>query len=198
MKAKTSRPDTKLILIGGATCSGKTRLALKLLEALGGEQHCNLLHMDGWYKPDLPNFDVPSAVYREDFERDVLNLFQGLPIEAKDLGDHTNQRPISSETLLAKPFLVVEGVFVLGFESVASVASLMLFMEVSPENICLRRIRRNAIEYGEDLPEVLSRLEHQVLPGTKEFVLPTRSRADLVLEESEGLDEHLMKVLELI
>ena len=191
-------PETKLILIGGPTCSGKTQLARKMVEALGGVERCNSLHMDGWYKPDLPNFDVPSAVYIEEFERDVLTLLQGSPIGARDLGQHTNQRPISNEMLHTKPFLVVEGVYVLAFDSVVAAASLKLFMEISPASMCLRRIRRDAIEYGENLSDVLFRIEHQVLPGTKEFVLPTRARADLVLEESEQADEHLMKALELL
>lgn len=189
------RPETKLILIGGASCSGKTRLALNLVKALGGDQDCNLLHMDGWYKPDLPNFDVPSAVFQEEFETDILNLHGGLAVEARYLGDHTNQVPVSRTLLEQKKFLVAEGVFVLGFERISSVAALKIYLEASAENICLRRIRRDVFEYGEDLSSVLSTLENQVLPGTRKYVAPTKRSADVVLPESESVDQHLKKVL---
>lgn len=119
-----SKP-TYTIGIAGGTGAGKSTLARKLFEALGGAKNVTYLVHDSYYRDqsDKPleeraqtNFDHPDALETELLVQHIRDLKAGKIVEvpAYDYATHT-RHPASRTVELAgpRPILLVEGILIL-------------------------------------------------------------------------------------
>ena len=172
------------IAVAGMSGSGKSTLAEAVAHRLGA----SLLRTDDYYRPldhlthderCRVNFDHPDAVDGALLAAHLRLLLSGEAVEvaAYDFTRHTRSQ--SFRRVEATPVVVVEGIFALAFDPVASLCDVRAFVD-TPDSVCLgRRIGRDVIERGRTPGEVVSRFEGHVAPMFRRHVLPSRSRANV-------------------
>ena len=179
---------SRLILIAGGSCSGKTTLAEKLAEWLG--DRAIVCHQDDYYK-DLGhlsesqmaeyNFDLPDAIDEERMLADIRAMLSHRAGETPLHNCRTHRRDMLTETKPAAEFVVFEGMFALHYPELVEKALARIFVHCD-ENIRInRRIRRDTSERGLTRPDAMSRYLNMAAPVHEELVEPTTMCADLVV-----------------
>jgi uridine kinase len=182
-----------LVAIAGPSCSGKTELARWLSRATGAP----VLNLDHYYidLAHLPlevraatNFDEPASVDHDAILADATHLRQGLAIHAPQYDFSTHTRAPGDEVVGPAPLVILEGLFALYWPELRELVSLKLFVE-APVEVCLqRRLARDTVERGRTPESVLAQFHATVLPGARDFILPCRNHADLVLSGTDPLE----------
>src|SRR6185369_16307991 len=152
--------------ITGGSGSGKTFFLQGLSAHFKPNEIC-LISQDNYYKPrdqqpldenGVKNFDLPVAIDRESFLQDKLKAGQDVIKR-----EYTFNNPSASSKHLefkTAPILVVEGLFVQYFEEIAKELDLKIFIEAKDHVKLGRRIKRDQVERGYDIDDVLYRYQH--------------------------------------
>lgn len=183
-----SRPF--LIAIAGPSCSGKTTVARHVAEELPS----TIFSLDAYYH-DLGeltyeeksrfNFDHPDSLDVPMIAKHLRLLSEGKEAERPVYDFHSHSRTKKTEIIKPAPYVIVEGLFPLYWESVRDLCELKVFMDV-PHRICLpRRQARDIAERGRTVESVNEQYSTTVQPMADEFVIPTRRYADIVLDGEE-------------
>ncbi len=185
--------------ITGGSGSGKTYFLQGLSSAFKATEIC-LISQDNYYKPreqqpidenGVKNFDLPISIDREAFQGDLLKLKAGQDVIKKE---YTFNNPLAETHLLefkAAPILVVEGLFVQYFEEIESELDLKVFIEAKDHVKLGRRIKRDQMERGYDIDDVLYRYQHHVMPVFEKLIEPLKHNADLVIPNNSNFDRAL-------
>jgi uridine kinase len=185
-----------LIGITGGSASGKTHFLNKLSSYFKDGDVC-LISQDHYYKPihqqkrdenGVENFDLPESIDREAFLSDILKLKAG---ETLRIREYTFNKPRAEgkEIVFAPaPILIVEGLFVQYFQEINALLDLRIFMEAKTHLTVARRIRRDAMERGYDMNDVLYRFEHHVMPIYESLIEPLKYRADFIIPNNGKID----------
>ena len=189
--------------ITGGSGSGKTYFLQGLSSHFKPEEIC-LISQDHYYKPrdqqqtdenGVINFDLPGAFDRQAFHTDLLQLKAGKEVIKKEyIFDNTGTVKKAPAKLLAfkpAPILVVEGLFVQYFEEIEKEIDLKIFIEAKDYIKIGRRIKRDQIERGSDVDDVLYRYEHHVMPVFEALIEPIKHKADLVIPNNSNFDRAL-------
>ncbi|MBS1507354.1 MAG: uridine kinase [Bacteroidetes bacterium] len=175
--------------ITGGSGSGKT-FFLQGLSAFFKPSEICLISQDNYYKPrdqqpidenGIKNFDLPVSIDRESFLDDLLKLKAGQDVIKKE---YTFNNPSAEPKQLefkAAPILVVEGLFVQYFEEIAKELDLKIFIEAKDHVKLGRRIKRDQVERGYDIDDVLYRYQYHVMPIYESSIEPLKHYADLVI-----------------
>lgn len=188
-----------IVAITGPSASGKTWLAERLRRAL--QLHSDapvfILPQDAYYRdnPDLDfdaraaiNYDHPEAFDLDEMRKQLLALKSGQAqnVPAYDYAIH--RRKPTQQSLTPPAFLLVEGILLLHDERLSSLWDLSLFLD-TPLATCLeRRLRRDVDERGRSSESVLRQFKENVEPMYRQFILPFRDQADIVLPADPDLD----------
>lgn len=178
-----------IICIAGASGSGKTTFAKKLLAALP-KNHTTLISQDSYYK-DLShltteekskqNFDHPESLDFKLLKDQLINLLKGKEVLQPSYDFNTHSRLESRTTLYPTKIIIVEGTLVLSEKSLLDLYDLKLYINL-PQDICLeRRINRDISERGRTKESVLKQYELTVKPMFEEFILPSKNNADYII-----------------
>ncbi|QVL47488.1 MAG: uridine kinase [Thiocapsa sp.] len=190
------RTEPCLIGIAGGSGSGKTTFARLLHEKLGDE-HCAILYQDAYYRDQSlafarddgqVNFDHPDAVDFDLLTRHLARVKAGqaIPVPVYDYVTHC--RLDRTETLQARPWIIVEGILVLSDPVLREHLDVTVFIE-TPEAVRLARRRvRDARERGRDAASVERQFHAQVKPMHDAYVEPSRCYADRVYSGEGALD----------
>jgi uridine kinase len=188
-----------LVGITGGSASGKTLFIRRLLDAFPSEQIC-LLSQDNYYRErhlqpkdskGVSNFDMPESIDLDAFARDVARLHAGETIQLKE---YTYNNPNAVPKVLEfkpAPVLVVEGIFVFYREDLRNQFDLKVFIDAEEHIKLSRRIRRDGVERGYDMDDVLYRYEHHVAPTYDRYIRPFKSEADLIIPNNQHFDKAL-------
>jgi len=188
--------------ITGGSGSGKTSFLQGLSAAFKPHEIC-LLSQDHYYKPlhqqvvdenGIENFDLPDSLDRENFLNDVLKLRAGQDVLKKE---YTFNNPTAAPKMLefkAAPILIVEGLFVQYFEEIEKELDLKIFIEAKDHVKLGRRIKRDQLERGYDLNDVLYRYQYHVMPVYETLIEPLKSKADLVIPNNSHFSRALSVV----
>jgi len=192
--------------ITGGSGSGKT-FFLRGLAAQFSEDEICLLSQDNYYKPlhqqtrddnGIENFDLPESIDRKAFHDDVTQLKSGVNVERKE---YTFNNPKASPNVLAfkaAPLLIVEGLFVQYFEEIEKELDLKIFIEAKPHVKIARRIKRDQVERGYDINDVLYRYEFHVMPVYETLIEPLKHSSDLVIPNNSHSSRALSVVIEFL
>lgn len=181
------RPFT--IGITGGSGSGKTYFLQELSSHFSAQELC-LLSQDNYYKPidqqprdenGVENFDLPIAIDRTSFHDDIIKLKAGQSVTKKEYTFNNANAEAKWLTFQPAPILVVEGLFVQYFEEIEKELDLSIFIEAKDHVKLGRRIRRDQIERGYDLNDVLYRYQHHVMPVFESLIEPIKHKADFVI-----------------
>ena len=185
--------------ITGGSGSGKTFFLEGLSSRFTKEQLC-LISQDNYYKSwdlqpidqnQVMNFDLPVSIDREAFHADLMKLKAGQVVHKKE---YTFNNPsVEPRTLVFSPtpIIIVEGLFVQYFEEIAAELDLKVFIEAKDHIKIGRRIKRDRVERGYDLDDVLYRYEFHVMPVYESLISPLKHQADLVVPNDHGFDKAL-------
>ena len=192
-----------IIGIGGPTCSGKTVLALAVMQKLGLD---NVVHfaLDSYYRDltdvspeqrESVNFDAPEALDWPLLRTHVGALAQGESIQAPVYNFATHVREQDRNMIAPNTFIIVEGLFSLYDESLRSIYGTAAFVE-APDEVCLeRRLARDTAQRGRTRESVLAQYEATVRPMAEEYILPTSAHANIVLDGQAPLEDLAEAVL---
>lgn len=185
--------------ITGGSGSGKTYFLQGLSSCFKPEEIC-LISQDNYYKPrdqqpidenGVKNFDLPISIDREDFQRDLLKLKSGQNVTKKE---YVFNNPLAEVKLLefkTAPILVVEGLFVQYFEEISNELDLRVFIEAKDHVKLGRRIKRDQVERGYDIDDVLYRYQYHVMPVYERLIEPLKHNSDLVIPNNSKSERAL-------
>ncbi|MBL7876997.1 MAG: uridine kinase, partial [Cyclobacteriaceae bacterium] len=91
----------------------------------------------------------------------------------------------------AAPILVVEGLFVQYFEEISNELDLRIFIEAKDHVKLGRRIKRDQVERGYDIDDVLYRYQYHVMPVYEQLIEPLKHQADLVIPNNSKFERAL-------
>jgi len=192
-----SKPFT--IGITGGSGSGKTYFLQGLSACFGAHEIC-LISQDNYYKPrdqqpidenGVKNFDLPVSIDREAFRHDLLILKSGQNVVKQE---YTFNNPLAETRMLefkSAPILVVEGLFVQYFEEISNELDLPIFIEAKDHVKLGRRIKRDQVERGYDIDDVLYRYQYHVMPVYEQLIEPLKHSADLVIPNNSKFERAL-------
>lgn len=180
--------------IGGCSCSGKTTLARELAQEL----NATLFPLDLYYR-DLShfpldtrhkrNFDHPDSLESELIMQHVQALSHGEAIDRPvyDFARHTRVTG-ATDRVQPQPFVIVEGILALHYAELLPLYTLTVYVD-APHDVCLtRRIHRDTRERGRTEQSVRDQFDATARPMADEFILPSRSKAQLTVDGCQSLD----------
>jgi len=180
----------KLIALVGGSGAGKTWLANHLSQVLGDEAMS--LSLDDFYhdlsalppaERDKVNFDHPDAIDWSLFEKVLRELQSGASVLAPryDFSSHT--RLTEGEPCHPRPFIFVEGLWLLRNPGLRELFDLRVFLRCSESLRWQRRLTRDLNERGRIADSICKQFWNVVAPMHDQFVKVQEAQADLVFEE---------------
>jgi uridine kinase len=178
-----------VIGIAGGSGSGKSTVARKVADALAASSVA-FIDMDAYYidYAHLPmeerrriNWDHPNA-----FDWDLLlahlgRLAAGKPIEKPeyDFVEHLRKE----ETVYVAPaaVVVIDGILLLADPRVRALCDVKVFVDTEADIRLIRRLRRDLVERGRPLEEIVDQYLTTVQPMHLEFVEPSKRYADVIV-----------------
>jgi uridine kinase len=187
------KQDVFIVGLAGTSGSGKSTLAKRVASRLKG--HVISMEIYALEMNHLPlkeraklNYDAPHATDVNLLESQIRDYAAGNAIEAPiyDFAKHlrvTDQREHTPATSL----LIVEGILALHFAQLRQHFDLSIYLE-APDEVCFHRRKvRDITERGRSLDLILWQYKNAVLPAAQEYVLPSKSFADLVLDSNADI-----------
>ncbi|HWK99481.1 MAG TPA: hypothetical protein VNQ55_06025 [Parapedobacter sp.] len=175
--------------IAGSSGSGKTFFLKCFLNHFAAHEVA-LISQDDYYIPantktkeenKLYNFDLPTAIDRAAFERDIRLLFEGHTVYRNEYTfNNAALKPKLIETRPA-PILIVEGLFIFYYEEVNALLNHRIFLHADEEVALQRRLKRDIMERGYDEDNVQYKWANHVMPAYHKYLLPFREQCDRII-----------------
>jgi len=192
-----------IICIAGASGSGKTTFAKKLIAALP-EKETLLITQDAYYK-DLSNlsleeranqnFDHPDSLDFELLKDHLRELIKGNTILQPIYDFNTHSRLTSSKKIEPEKIIIIEGTLALSQEILLELYELNIYIDLDQKTCLSRRIERDIAERGRTKASVLEQYNQTVKPMFKEFILPSKGKADLIIS-GENNNAYIQTVID--
>src|SRR5699024_4929574 len=180
--------------IAGSSGSGKT-LLLQKLKSLFNEDQITVISQDDYYIPAntktqeenrLYNFDLPTAIDRDMFYKDIQKLLQGETVLKTEYTFNNPKIKPKTFTIKPAPVLVVEGLFIFHYQEVKELIDYSVFIDAEESIALKRRIERDFIERGYSEEDVLYKWINHVIPAFKKYLLPFKNSCDMVIDNSSN------------
>lgn len=180
--------------VAGGSASGKSTVVREVVRRLHPEPASVLRH-DAYYHDlsHLPlhervhvNVDHPDSLETDLLVEHVQTLLRGSPVEVPVYDFASQTRSADRTVVHPAPIVVVEGILVLTDERLRAAMDLKVFVDVASEERLARRLRRDVAQRGRSVESVHAQHARTVQPMHERFVEPSRSHADLVVEEGGG------------
>jgi uridine kinase len=193
MNAALSSGNIFIVGLAGPSGSGKSTVAKRVASRLNG--HVISMEVYSIEMNHLPleqrakqNYDAPSAIDVKLLEKHIRDYADSKAIEAPiyDFAEHLR---VSNRTehIPAKSLLIVEGILALHFAQLRPHFNLSIYLE-APDEVCFHRRKvRDITERQRSVELIQWQYEHTVLPAMRQYVVPSKSFADLVLDTTADL-----------
>lgn len=186
----TSGPPPNVVLgVAGGSGSGKTSVVDRIIDEVGAERVAVLRH-DRYYHDlrDLPaedrlavNVDHPSSFDDELFVDHVRALVRGEAVDSPRYDYATFTRQDGQDRVAPRPVILVEGILLFASASIRELIDVKVYVDADADLRLLRRIRRDVLERGRTVEDVLAQYERTVQPMHLEFVEPSKRWADVIV-----------------
>lgn len=159
-----------IVGIAGESASGKSTVSDCLAERLTGLK-VKVIHADDYFKLESERPVVMGITngksYVDDNHPNTLDL-------EKFYAD--------VETAVADEWdvILLEGIFILWDEKILPLLDLKIYVDCDSDERFVRRIKRH-ISFGQEFDEITERYVQAVMPRQREYVEPTKWKADLIL-----------------
>ena len=177
------------IVIAGATCSGKSTLALELSNTYSDV--C-IMPQDNYFKDlkDIPIYrdrylmDSLNSFHYDEYYQDSNELISNSQVLIPRYDINENKRISKDLLILKKNLIIFEGLHAISILS-SIPDSLKIYLDIDLDTCLARRIKRDSAEYG-ILPEVIE--EHfkaTIIPMYNEYIRKQKEKADIVIREGD-------------
>ena len=175
--------------IAGGTGSGKTTVVQQIIDQLPEGEVC-IISQDSYYKDTSHltyderveiNFDHPQAIDFELLVDHLAELQKGNPIEQPVYSFVEHNRTNNTITTFPKKVVIVEGILILTHPEIRDLFDLKIYVHADSDERLIRRLKRDIMERGRDLEEVLTRYQNTLKPMHLEFIEPTKEYADIII-----------------
>ena len=178
-----------IIGIAGGSGSGKSTVARKVAAALSS---CSVafIDMDAYYidYSHLPiderrriNWDHPNAFDWELLLEQLGRLAACQPIEKPEYDFVEHVRRGERVPVPAADVVVVDGILLLADPRLRDLCDVKVFVDADADIRLMRRLRRDIVERGRPLEEILDQYMTTVRPMHLEFVEPSKRYADVIV-----------------
>ena len=184
-------PTGPLIIgVAGGSGSGKTTVARAIVEHLdldavlidADAYYCDLAHLSLEERKQV-NFDHPDALDIPLLADHLTSLAEGCSIEKPtyDFAAHTR----ATRTVMVEPrdVVLVDGILIFSDSRLRPLFDIKVFVDVAGDVRFIRRMRRDILERGRRLEDVIDQYLGTVRPMHMEFVEPSKRYADVILPE---------------
>ncbi len=178
-----------LVGIMGGSASGKTSLLRDLLAKLPVGA-CAVVSQDNYYRPiheqerdanGQPNFDLPTSIDHVRFHDDLGKLLRGEAISKTEYTYNRRDRQGRLITIEPAPLVILEGLFLFHYDEIRTLCDLRVFVEAHKDVCKQRRLQRDMHERGYPADHVEYQWEQHVLPAYRQFILPYRDDAHIIV-----------------
>ncbi len=175
--------------IAGGTGSGKTTVVQQIIEQLPEGEVC-IISQDSYYKDtshltyderEAINFDHPKAIDFDLLTSHLKALKKGKSFEQPVYSFVEHNRTTETITTSPKKVVIVEGILILTHPEIRELFDLKIYVHADSDERLIRRLKRDIIERGRDLEEVLTRYQTTLKPMHQEFIEPTKEYADIII-----------------
>ena len=192
-----------LIAMSGGSGSGKSTLADALIERLTPDRAV-IFHEDGYYWPmrhygpceteaqraaiiAQANYDDPASKDTRHLVNDLRALKSGEPIDQPvyDFDKHDRNRE-QTFRIDPRPVIILEGIHALSIPDLIPLIDLSIYVDTPDDLRLARRLRRDVLERGRTVENVLQHYLTTVRAAHYRFTHPSKFEADLVIAD-EGL-----------
>jgi uridine kinase len=180
-----------VIGIGGGTGSGKTTVAKEVRKHFP-EESVVIIHHDSYYldrgglspkQRELINYDHPDSFDNELLIEHLNELRSGRSIEKPiyDFETHTRR----AETITVRParIILLEGILVLAEDNLREIMDIKLYVDTDADERFIRRLRRDIVDRGRTVDQVIEQYLKTVRPMHLQFVETSKRYADVIIPE---------------
>jgi uridine kinase len=127
------------------------------------------------------NFDHPNSIDFPMLCQHVQQLKMGQSVDQPIYSFEEHNR--TGQTLRTEPsaVLIIEGILVLTDPQLRDLLDIKLFVHADADERLIRRIKRDTLERGRDLTEILNRYQSTLKPMHDEFIEPSKVHADIII-----------------
>lgn len=193
-----------IVGLAGPSGSGKSTIAKRVAARLNGQvismetYSTAMNHLPLAERAKL-NYDAPEAIDIKLLDEHVSLYAAGnaIDIPVYDFAEHL--RRSDHLHLAAKPLLIVEGILALHFAQLRQHFDLAIYLD-APDDVCLRRRQvRDITERQRPLELIRWQYENTVLPAARQYLLPSKVYANVVVDsgrELSAVESVLMQAIE--
>lgn len=193
-----------IVGLAGPSGSGKSTIAKRVAARLNGQvismetYSTAMNHLPLAERAKL-NYDAPEAIDIKLLDEHVSLYAAGnaIDIPVYDFAEHL--RRSDHLHLAAKPLLIVEGILALHFAQLRQHFDLAIYLD-APDDVCLRRRQvRDITERQRPLELIRWQYENTVLPAARQYLLPSKVYANVVVDsgrELSAVESALMQAIE--
>jgi len=178
-----------IIGIAGGTGSGKTTVVHQIMNELP-ETEVGIISQDSYYKANdhlnmderaLINFDHPRAIDFNLLCNHLKELKQGKSINQPVYSFVHHNR--TDDYILTHPrkVMIVEGILILTNPVLRELFDIKIFVHADSDERLIRRLKRDIVERGRDMDEVLNRYQTTLKPMHEQFIEPSKAYADIII-----------------
>ena len=171
----------KLILITGGSASGKTHLANIIVDKFNGE--AIRISQDVFYKPggdSTRNYDLPEAFDLKLQRETIDKLIKGQEVELP-IYDFTKHDVVGHKKVKPAKYIIFEGLFAFNDYELTKISDFKIFVETPADTRLARRIKRDIIDRGRDVSEVIDRWIKDVQPSYRNYIPNLKTHADVII-----------------
>jgi uridine kinase len=193
MAPTSNREKIFIVGLAGPSGSGKSTVAKRVASRLNGHvlsmetYSTEMNHLPMEERAKL-NYDAPDAIDVQLLEAHIREYAAGKAIDAP-IYDFAQHLRVSDryEHIPATSLLIVEGILALHFAELRPHYNLSIYLD-APDEICFHRRKvRDITERQRSMDLILWQYENTVLPAARQYLLPSKAFADLVVESKSDL-----------
>ena len=171
--------DPIVIGIGGGTGSGKTTVAKEVRKHFP-EESVVMVHHDSYY---LDRSGL-ACVERERINYDHPDSFDNELMIEKPIYDYeSHTRLHESITVRPSRIILLEGILVLAAPELRERMDIKLYVDTDADERFIRRMKRDIVERGRTVDQVVEQYLKTVRPMHLQFVEPSKRYADVIIPE---------------
>jgi uridine kinase len=182
-----------IVGLAGASGSGKSTVAKRVASRLNGhvvsmESYSIVMNDVSLEERAKQDYDAPYAIDVKLLESHIRDYAAGHAIETP-ICDFANHLRVNDrrEHIPATSLLIVEGILALHFSQLRQHFDLSIYLE-APDEVCFHRRKvRDISERGRSLDFIQWQYRNKVLPAARQYLLPSKSFANLVLDSNANL-----------
>jgi uridine kinase len=178
-----------IIGIAGGTGSGKTTVVEQIIAELPKDEVC-IISQDSYYTDTSHliydervkiNFDHPNSIDFDLMLSHLRELRNGKSFEQPIYSFIDHNRTNETITTFPKKVVIVEGILILSHPKIREMFDINVYVHADSDERLIRRLKRDILDRGRDLNEVLDRYQNTLKPMHKQFIEPTKEFADIII-----------------